>query len=206
MAEHRDIQQLAYGCENGDVETAGWIEERPVSELPSAVDLAFDRISRRDPQPRPKAIAQIGRAVMRLRLYRGWKQIDVERATGIDQTTVSRLERGTQRGLSIRRLAAILDALLVDAIVFEPFNPEGPPTSLELMLSGDRWRRAELAVERRRRRPPRTRTTISTRPSSETASQAGTVPQAGELHSHAADHRNDRHGGAPERPGAGAGR
>lgn len=204
MAEHPDIQQLAYGYEDGDVAAVEPIEESTVSESWVAPDLAFDRISRRDPPPRPKAIAQIGRAVLRLRLYRGWKQIDVERATGIDQTTISRLERGTQRGLSIRRLAAILDALLIDAIVFEPFNPEGPPTSLELMLSGDRWRRAELTAERRLRRPPRTRTTISTRPSSETVSQAATKPHAGELHSHAADHRNGRYGGAPERPGAGA--
>ena len=57
----------------------------------------------------------------------------------MDQTTISRLEHGRQRGLSIRRLAAILDALKVGDVVFE--RPRTvPQTSLEIMLFGDRWR------------------------------------------------------------------
>jgi transcriptional regulator with XRE-family HTH domain len=143
-----------------------------------------------EPAPRPTALKMLGRAVLQLRLYRGWKQSDLERRTGIDQTTISRLERGERRGLSIRRFARILDALLVEEVVFKPFDPQGPPTALELMLGGDRWARAGLAADRRLRRPGRSRSTISTRPTSET-------PE-----SDAADHRNRRHGGAPSRPGA----
>jgi transcriptional regulator with XRE-family HTH domain len=118
--------------------------------------------------PRPKALTMLGRAVLQLRLYRGWKQVDVERRTSIDQTTISRLERGERRGLSIRRFAKILDALLVGDVTFEPFEPGGPPTALEVMLGGDRWERAGRAADRRLRRPGRSRTTISTRSLPET--------------------------------------
>jgi transcriptional regulator with XRE-family HTH domain len=62
-------------------------------------------------RPRPHALALIGRAVLRLRLYLGWSQRHLEYKSKVDQTTISRLERGQQAGLSIRRLASILDAL-----------------------------------------------------------------------------------------------
>jgi transcriptional regulator with XRE-family HTH domain len=98
--------------------------------------------------PRPKAIAKIGRAVLTLRLYRGWSQLDLERSAGVDQTTISRLERGIQRGLSIRKLAAILDALLVGDVIFDK-RPTVPQTALEVVLYGDPWRRAIDAADRR---------------------------------------------------------
>jgi transcriptional regulator with XRE-family HTH domain len=121
----------------------------------------------KDPPPRPKAIEQIGRAVLQLRLYRGWRQVDVGTRAGVDQMTVSRLEHGVQKGLSLRKLAAILDALLVGEVQAKPWSRSGPPTELERMLHGDPWRRATERADRRLGRPRRTRTTISTRQPSE---------------------------------------
>jgi transcriptional regulator with XRE-family HTH domain len=114
---------------------------------------------------REEILKRVGRAVLQLRLYRGWSQRDLELATAIDQTTVSRLERGADPGLAIGRLAAILDVLIVSEIEFRAGGTE--PSSVERMLFGDRWRRAGEAADRRLRRPKRARTTISTRSSSE---------------------------------------
>ncbi|MGH7735287.1 MAG: helix-turn-helix domain-containing protein, partial [Gemmatimonadales bacterium] len=66
---------------------------------------------------------RLGQAVLRLRLYRGWSQKDLERASGVDQTTISRFELGRQRGLSSRRLFAMLRALHVGDITVEPPTP-----------------------------------------------------------------------------------
>ncbi len=57
-------------------------------------------------QRKPKAMEKIGRAVLRLRLYRGWSQMDLERGSRVDQTTISRLERGVQRERSQARIVA----------------------------------------------------------------------------------------------------
>jgi transcriptional regulator with XRE-family HTH domain len=97
---------------------------------------------------RQTMLDEIGRAVLQLRLLRRWTQRDVEMGSGVDQTTISRLERGRQRGLSILALAAILEALKVGRVQFLP--PRGPePTTFELMLDRDRWKRAGDAAERR---------------------------------------------------------
>ena len=92
---------------------------------------------------------KIGRAVLRLRLYHGWSQRDLEHKSRVDQTTICRLERGEQRGLSIRRLAAILDALHAGDIVFDQPQLIVPQTDLEIMLFGDRWARAGTEADRR---------------------------------------------------------
>lgn len=103
-----------------------------------------------EPIRRHPAMAKLGRAVLRLRLYWGWSQQTLEARSGVDQTTISRLERGTQRGLSIRRLAAILDALRVGEVVFDR-PPTVPQTNLEILLYGDRWARAVAEADRRLR-------------------------------------------------------
>jgi transcriptional regulator with XRE-family HTH domain len=101
---------------------------------------------------RPAAISTIGRGILRLRLFWGWSQAELERRSGVDQTTISRLERGLQRGLSIRRLAAILDALRVGEVMFD--RPATiPQTDLEIMLYGDPWKRAMAEADRRLRWP-----------------------------------------------------
>lgn len=91
---------------------------------------------------------RFGQAVMRLRLYQGWSQRDLQRTCGVHQSQISRLESGQQRGLSSRRIFAILCALHVGEIVFLP-PPTVPQTQLEIMLFGDPWERAGRAVERR---------------------------------------------------------
>jgi len=98
---------------------------------------------------RRKAIlVELGRATLRLRLFLGWTQRDVEIRSGVDQTTISRFERGRQPGMSIVCLAAILEALKTGRIEAMP-PPGPPPTALELMLYGDRWRRAGEEADRR---------------------------------------------------------
>jgi transcriptional regulator with XRE-family HTH domain len=96
----------------------------------------------------------VGRAVLRCRLYWGWSQKELERRSGVDQTTISRLERGLQKGLSVRRLFAILKALRVADVLFEPRKSSVAPTALDLMIHGDPWeralRRADARLNRRR--------------------------------------------------------
>lgn len=101
-------------------------------------------------------LVELGRAALRLRLFLGWTQRDVEIRSGVDQTTISRFERGRQQGLSILCLAAILEALKTGRIDFLP-PPGPPPTPLELMLYGNRWQRAGDAADRRLARPQRSR-------------------------------------------------
>jgi transcriptional regulator with XRE-family HTH domain len=101
-------------------------------------------------------LAELGRAALRLRLLYRWSQRDLEIRSGVDQTTISRFERGRQQGMSIMCLAAILAALKAGRIDFMP--PPGPqPTALELMLYGDRWRHAGEEADRRLARPRRRR-------------------------------------------------
>jgi transcriptional regulator with XRE-family HTH domain len=112
------------------------------------IDFAPEEWTPPEPIWRQPALAKLGRAVLRLRLYWQWSQKDLEARSGLDQTTISRLERGTQRGLSIRRLAAILEALQVGDIVFDK-PPTVSPTALEVMLYGDRWAKAVAEADRR---------------------------------------------------------
>lgn len=105
---------------------------------------------------RQAVLTELGRAHLQLRIFRNRTQRDVEAASGVDQTTISRFERAQEGGLSIQRLAAMLAALGVGGIDFKP-PPGPPPTALELMLYGDRWRRAGKEADRRLARPRRSR-------------------------------------------------
>ena len=98
---------------------------------------------------RPSVDVMLGRALLRLRLYFGWSQRDLERASGVDQSTICRLEIGRGANVGSRRLVAMLKALRVDDIVFVPRPPAAPPTALELMLRGDPWERAIKEADRR---------------------------------------------------------
>ena len=91
----------------------------------------------------------VGRAILRVRLYFGWSQRELGRRARVSQSTISRLERGVQRGLSIRRLYAVLRALRIADIDLVPRKPAVPPTALEVMLYGDRWAMAVLAADAR---------------------------------------------------------
>ena len=93
--------------------------------------------------------AKLGKAILRARLYLGWSQETLEARAHVDQTVISRLERGVNQGLSIRRLFAILRALRIGEIVLLPRPPAVEPMSAELMLAGDPWKRAGREAERR---------------------------------------------------------
>lgn len=103
------------------------------------------------------ALAKIGRGVLQLRLFWNWSQRDLAYRSKVDQTVISRLERGVQGGLSIRRLGAILDALKVGEIVFQT-PPTVPQTDLEIMLYGNPWERARAEADRRLGWPAASRT------------------------------------------------
>jgi transcriptional regulator with XRE-family HTH domain len=53
----------------------------------------------------------IGELVRGARRERGWTQFALERASGVDQTVISRLENGVLTSLRLIRLAAIFAAL-----------------------------------------------------------------------------------------------
>jgi len=53
----------------------------------------------------------IGRGIRRARLNLRLTQGGLERWSGVDQSTISRLEHGTLRGLRLRRFAALAAAL-----------------------------------------------------------------------------------------------
>ena len=91
----------------------------------------------------------LGRGILRLRLYIGWSQRELERKSGVDQSTICRLETGHAANVGSARLCAILRALRVGDVVFVPRFPAVEPTALELMLRGDPWKRAVAEAERR---------------------------------------------------------
>jgi transcriptional regulator with XRE-family HTH domain len=133
-----------------DWEPTDWSMNQDQDE---AVDWLTDRQADPDVGPRPRVPTteeRFGQAILRLRLYRGWTQRDVQRACGVHQSQISRLEAGRSRGLSMRRVYAILRVLHAERIEFMPPAPAFPPTALELMLRGDLWERAGRAAERRR--------------------------------------------------------
>jgi transcriptional regulator with XRE-family HTH domain len=114
-------------------------------DVPIAIKLRPPEADRDAPSP----AELLGRAILRLRLYHGWTQRELERRCGVDQTTLSRLERGGRANLGSRRLGAVLGALQVGDVVLRPRAAEPAQTPLELMLYGDRWVRAGREAERR---------------------------------------------------------
>jgi transcriptional regulator with XRE-family HTH domain len=90
-----------------------------------------------------------GRGLLRLRLYLGWSQMAVERVSGVDQSTISRLETGHAANVGSARICKILRTLQVGDVVFLPRFPSVEPTALELMLRGDPWKRAIAEADRR---------------------------------------------------------
>ena len=69
----------------------------------------------------------LGAQLRRARLGNGWSQRRLERASGIDQTTISRLENGRLASLRLVRIAALMQALSGTWQVF----PDEPPSRPE---------------------------------------------------------------------------
>ncbi|MFN8520311.1 MAG: helix-turn-helix domain-containing protein [Chloroflexota bacterium] len=58
-----------------------------------------------------RSLTMLGAAVRMCRRQRGWSQRELEERSGVDQTTVSRIERGRVRGTQLIKLAWIAWAL-----------------------------------------------------------------------------------------------
>jgi transcriptional regulator with XRE-family HTH domain len=61
-----------------------------------------------DPTIDPGLLVEVGRWLRRARLDAGLSQRDLERRTGIDQTRISRLERGLVPAMRVDRFARIV--------------------------------------------------------------------------------------------------
>jgi DNA-binding XRE family transcriptional regulator len=57
------------------------------------------------------ALRMVGRRLKRARHAKGWTQRQLEGASGVDQTTISRVENGRQMGLGLLKIAALAMAL-----------------------------------------------------------------------------------------------
>jgi transcriptional regulator with XRE-family HTH domain len=56
-------------------------------------------------------LRDLGRILRRARLGQGWSQRHLERISGVDQTTISRLENGRLAYFSLVRLGSLIEAL-----------------------------------------------------------------------------------------------
>jgi transcriptional regulator with XRE-family HTH domain len=70
----------------------------------------------------------IGLQLKRARLGIGWTQRRLERASGVDQTTISRLENGRLASLRLVRIAALMQALNGTWQIFDGAQPPDPPS------------------------------------------------------------------------------
>jgi transcriptional regulator with XRE-family HTH domain len=61
---------------------------------------------------------ELGQAIRGLRLYHGLTQQQLEEISGLDQTVISRLERGRRVHVRMSRLLALLGAMGVCRITF----------------------------------------------------------------------------------------
>jgi transcriptional regulator with XRE-family HTH domain len=119
----------------GDPASKAWLAALLAAEARAALRLSAEEL--------------LGRGLLRLRLYLGWSQLAIERVSGVDQSTISRLETGHAANVGSARICAILRTLQVGDVVFLPRFPTVEPSALELMLRGDPWRRAVVEADRR---------------------------------------------------------
>lgn len=61
---------------------------------------------------------ELGQALLGLRRYHALTQRELERLSGVDQTIISRLERGRHVHIRVARILALLAAMHVDRITF----------------------------------------------------------------------------------------
>jgi DNA-binding Xre family transcriptional regulator len=103
-------------------------QETDSEALAASMSRMFEPLPRKPPS---SALLGAGRRVRRARHARGWSQRDLQRATGVHQTVISRLERGLRPGLRLDSFAETLQALepQVDADHAEDARPapRAPP-------------------------------------------------------------------------------
>ena len=128
----RDLVDVAIGIDSARAE--GNSQPTPQDDEPAA-ELTAEEL--------------LGRAVLRLRLYHRWSQCELERRSGVDQSTISRLETGHRSNLGAGRFSAVLRALQVGEAVLLPRADALARTTLERMLYGDPWERAVAEADRR---------------------------------------------------------
>ena len=116
-------------------EQKAWLEAMLAAEARAAARLSAEEM--------------FGRGLLRLRLYIGWSQKEVELKSGVDQSTISRLETGHAANVGSARICRILRSLQVGDVVFVPRFPSVEPTALDLMLRGDPWKRGVAEADRR---------------------------------------------------------
>ena len=87
--------------------------------------------SRRLPTPTP-AVCHLGSDAARRRRRLGISQRQLSEAVGLNQSTISRFERGLIAGLQLRHYAAIVSALgLLDRATTPQRSPGAPEHDLE---------------------------------------------------------------------------
>ena len=72
-----------------------------------------------------KGLDLLGAAMRRARERKGWTQRELEARTGVDQSTISRFERGDRVGMRFSRLALIVGVL--GGLEFDPPGPAVEP-------------------------------------------------------------------------------
>jgi transcriptional regulator with XRE-family HTH domain len=87
------------------------------------------------------ALEELGRQVLGARRHSGSSQRGLERATGIDQSTISRIEHGRATGLPLWRFALLVRALDAGVATRRPAPAHGleAPGSAEWINGGPAW-------------------------------------------------------------------
>ena len=73
----------------------------------------------------------LGSQLRLARLSNGWSQRRLERASGVDQTTISRLENGRLLSLRLLRIAALMQALSGTWQIFEDAPHRAAPSEID---------------------------------------------------------------------------
>ena len=70
------------------------------------------------------ALVMLGQAVRRARTRSPLSQRDLEALSGVDQTAISRMERGVAPGMGLDKFARVAAVLVADLLVSDPASPE----------------------------------------------------------------------------------
>jgi ribosome-binding protein aMBF1 (putative translation factor) len=84
-----------------------WPDPNPLEPWPEP-----NSLDRKSPEPKPpQSLRELGAAIRDGRRQHGLTQMRLEALSGVDQSSISRLERGLAPGMKVYRLARILAVL-----------------------------------------------------------------------------------------------